>query len=182
MPKRSFSRRSRAQPTGGEGFWRYGNRDQRRGLRPAARWKADHPSFRHDGGLSPAKRSMETDSIHLHRVGLLNLQAGGSHEKDSIAVSCRGDGIAACGPVESSGQEAPVQTMAAWSASQQDSMPDTSEGGAGATANAEKKTLPVCFSPANSDTVDAISSATPRTGDVSSVRALTNLFFSFGDA
>ena len=44
------------------------------------------------------------------------------------------------------------------------------------------KTLIVYFSPANADTVDAISSATPRVGDVSSVEYVAELIHEQVDA
>ena len=43
------------------------------------------------------------------------------------------------------------------------------------TAEAGKKFLIVYFSPANSDTMDAVSSATPRVGDISSVEYVAQL-------
>ena len=52
---------------------------------------------------------------------------------------------------------------------------EASENGSDATEHAENKALLVYFSPANSDTVDAISSVTLRTGDVSSVERLAQM-------
>ena len=72
--------------------------------------------------------------------------------------------FAACSPGESLGP--PVQTMA---------VREASENGSDATEHAENKALLVYFSPANSDTVDAISSVTLRTGDVSSLERLAQM-------
>lgn len=92
---------------------------------------------------------METDSIHIHSAGLLKV----------LLTACSSGGI--------SGQQTSVQEF-----SQQNSVPETTED---SSDTVENKALLVYFSPANADTVDAISSATPRTDDISSVEYLAQM-------
>lgn len=78
--------------------------------------------------------------------------------------------LTACGSGGNAGQEASVQGT-----SQQDSIPETAEDSSDTAENTGSKTLLVYFSPANADTVDAISAATPRIDNVSSVEYLAQM-------
>ena len=83
--------------------------------------------------------------------------------------------LTACGSSGNSRQETSVQTDTVQESSGQESMPETIEDSFDTAEKSENKTLLVYFSPANADTVDAISSATPRTDDVSSVEYLAQM-------
>lgn len=102
--------------------------------------------------------------------------------------------LAACGsqntaaPETAQNQSQAESTVTAEPASTDDqtsepqSGAETPETQADSNVSGDKKALIVYFSPANSDTVDAISSATPRVGNVSSVEYVAQLISAKVDA
>lgn len=83
--------------------------------------------------------------------------------------------LAACSGGSSGSTEASKAKSAATSAGKSGT-PDSG------TVSADGKTLIVYFSPSNSDTADAVTAATPRAGDVSSVEYVAQLISSRVDA
>lgn len=80
--------------------------------------------------------------------------------------------LAACGGTSGDGSSKSESTTAAQASTAESKTDDTSKDN---NTSTDSKTLIVYFSPSNSDTADAVTAATPRVGDVSTVEYIARL-------
>ena len=127
-------------------------------------------------------------SLLLAAIMILSLAACGTQETTSSQSSQNSEQMKPSSSAESTAPAEPAGTTTtepAGTATTEESPAAAETPGDPEASGGEEsvsKTLIVYFSPANSDTADAISSATPRVGDVSSVEYVAQLIGTKVDA